>query len=252
MWKAIGTSYATGWRFAVAFPLLFLIPVATEFVQHLIELHIGMFDGVAQAEATDHHPMRIGFGYVKLAALLVVGLWVTRYLAGRDGRLATALDGRRVAAFVPVILVALAWTGLQDIIGLWTPAAVVGKAAATAIGLGLFAIGTLLQVLWAGWRCGVPLGDPRMTFWASHGLGGRILLWGLGLYLAVFVPPLVVHTALNVGMVFAGRGPLLWALFVVDSLLVGAIAGMLWASFYFIYLKALDRAGLRRLASASD
>lgn len=43
MWPEIKEAYRSGWSFALAFPLLFAVPVLIEFIQHVIEIRIGMY-----------------------------------------------------------------------------------------------------------------------------------------------------------------------------------------------------------------
>lgn len=245
MWPDIKSSYGVGFGFALAFPLIFLIPPATEFIQHVIEWRIGMFDSLQQAEALANHPARIGFGHVKLAALLIVGLWIVRYIhSGGDRRKTGAISGWAVAGFVPILLVAFGITLAQNATAPLTGADTLGKAGSFAAGLGLFVLGTIVQVLLAGWHAGVPLNDRRMNPFSSICRGLPILFPALGIYYAVFLPLLVVHTALNLAMAFSGPGTTLWILFVVDSLLVGFITTALWGSFHAIYRRGLARAGL--------
>lgn len=243
MWTDIKSSYGLGWGFALAFPLIFLIPPAVEFIQHVIEWRLGLFDSLQQFEALANNPFRLGFGYVKLAALLVVGLWISRYLhAGGDRRVAGAVTGGLMAAFVPVILVALAWDAVQIPLRPLLKVEALGPAGAMAVDLGLLFVGSIFQVLMAGWRIGVPLRDRRMGFFGSIWKGLRVLPAGLVIYFAVFLPLLALHTAMNVAMAFVGLGPALWVLFVVDALLVGFIATAVWGVYDVIYRRGLAAA----------
>lgn len=245
----IKSSYGVGFRFAVAFPLTFLIPPVAEFIQHVIEWRIGMFDSLQQADALANHPARLGFGYIKSAALLIVGLWASRYVHSGGERRATRAVGVGVmAAFVPVIVLSLALDYGQRALGPWTSAEALGQAGSIAAGLGLFLLGSVLIILLAGWRVGVPLRDRRMNLFTSIWRGLTVLPKSLALYFAAFLPLLVLHTALNVAMAFAGPGTTLWILFAVDSLLVGFIATVLWSVFHAIYRRGLARAKLAPVA----
>lgn len=46
-WKALKATYAGGLAFIVACPILALVAVAFELMQHAIEVHDGMYDSVA-------------------------------------------------------------------------------------------------------------------------------------------------------------------------------------------------------------
>ncbi|WP_292059382.1 hypothetical protein [Brevundimonas sp. UBA5936] len=249
MWSDIKTSYGYGWGFAIAFPLVFLIAPLVEFAQHVIEWRIGLFDNLEQTEALAGHPARMTFGYVKLAALMIGGLWMSRYLHTGGDRLKTAsIGGASVAAFVPVILVFLVLDFGLDQLNPWLDESSLGKAGSIVAGVATFLLASVLQVLLAGWRVAVPLGDRVTGPLTSIRRGFSILLPGLAIYFAVFLPLLVAHTALNVGMAFAGPGALLWGLFAVDSLLVGLIVNALWGSFHAIYQRGRSKAGLAPVA----
>lgn len=245
MGSDIKSSYAVGFRFAAAFPLIFLIPPLVEFIQHIIEWRIGMFDSLEQAEALAAHPARIGFGYVKLVALMLVGLWIVRFIhSGGDRKATTSLTTGGVIAFIPVILVFMGLDYGQTLLGPYLDAESLGLPLSIAAGVGLFLAASVLQVLLAGWRVGVPLRDRRTGIITSIWRGLTVLLPGLWLYLVVFLPLLIAHQALNVGMALAGPGPLMWGLFGIDSLLVGFIATALWGVFHAIYRRGRARTAL--------
>lgn len=244
MWSDIRFSYGVAWRFAPAFPLIFLLPPGVEFLQHVIEWRLGVFDSLVQAEALANDPVRLGFGYVKLASLLIVGLWISRFLHSGDRRVAGAVTPGLLAAFLPVLVLSLAWEAAQMALGPVLSAAALGQAGAIAAGVGVFLAGSIFQVLMAGWRVGVPLRDRRAGLPASIRNGLRILPVGLPLYLVIFLPLLVLHTAMNVAMALVGPGAILWGLFVVDALLVGFIATALWGAYAVLYRRGLKRAGL--------
>ena len=249
MWSDIKRSYAVGWGFALAFPLVFLIAPVVEFLQHVIEWRIGMFDSLEQADALAHHPARINFGYVKLVSLMVGGLWISRYIhSGGDRRKTAAVSLASIAAFVPVILVFLALDFGMDRLNPWLDAESLGQVGSIAAGFGTFLLASILQVLLAGWRVAVPLGDWRTGPFTSIWRGLTVLLPGLTRYFLVFLPLLVAHTALNVAMAFSGPGAMLWTLFVIDSLLVGFIVTALWGSFHAIYRRGRNRSGLEPVA----
>jgi len=50
-WQAIKQSYRGSFAFLLACPLLALVPVAFELVQHMVEVHIGLYDSVEAAKA---------------------------------------------------------------------------------------------------------------------------------------------------------------------------------------------------------
>lgn len=245
MWSDIKSSYAVGWGFALAFPLIFLIAPVVEFGQHIVEWRIGMFDGLVQADALADHPARMAAGMVKLVALTIGGLWIARYVhSGGDRRKTAAVSTASMLAFIPVVLVFMALEYGAGRLTPWIDVDSLGPTGSIAANVGVFLVSSVLQVLLAGWRIGVPLRDRQTGVFTSIWRGLLVLGPGLTLYLAVFLPLLVIHTALNVGMVFAGPGPLLWVLFVIDSLIVGFIVTALWSVFHAIYRRGRARVGL--------
>ena len=75
-WSAFKQTYGGGTAFLIACPLLALVPIAFEFLQHVVEVRIGMYDSLAGAKTVEHHPARMGFGMVKVAALTAAGVAV--------------------------------------------------------------------------------------------------------------------------------------------------------------------------------
>lgn len=68
-------------------PLVLALVVVPEFIQHVAEIQLGMFDGGAATRAAADHPIRWAFGYVKVAGVLLVFLaagrfWWTRRSGG--------------------------------------------------------------------------------------------------------------------------------------------------------------------------
>ncbi|MEG3082761.1 hypothetical protein U1707_03840 [Sphingomonas sp. PB2P12] len=95
--------------FLVACPLLALIPVVFELMQHAAEVHIGMYGSIAAAKAVEHHPLRMGFGMLKVAALTLPFYWVTRYLPHRDARFARMRDSVATRRFAMFLRSTLPW-----------------------------------------------------------------------------------------------------------------------------------------------
>lgn len=70
-WQAFKATYSDSMAFFIACPLLALIPVAFELLQHIIEVHMGFYDSIATAKATEHSPLRMAFGLLKVMSLTV-------------------------------------------------------------------------------------------------------------------------------------------------------------------------------------
>ena len=52
-------------------PLVAALVVVPEFAQHVAEIYLGMFDGREAAITASQDPLRMGFGYVKIAGLVL-------------------------------------------------------------------------------------------------------------------------------------------------------------------------------------
>jgi hypothetical protein len=71
MLKEMKQAYGRSWAFAWALPAIAAIPMAAEAIQHLVEWRIGMFESLEMAKVAENDPLRMGFGYLKVAALFI-------------------------------------------------------------------------------------------------------------------------------------------------------------------------------------
>ena len=62
-----------------AAPLIFLLPVLAEGLQHFVEFQIGMFASADSMAAAGASQQRLIFGVIKIISLLYVMLWVSRF-----------------------------------------------------------------------------------------------------------------------------------------------------------------------------
>lgn len=246
MLKELGELYRGVGAYARACPWLFMLPVGVEFIQHVGEVSIGMYDGYAQAEAVGAHPLRTGLGFAKTVALIVSTYWVIRFLQAGP---AQAANGNAFRTFAPVFAWSVAWSAA----GLWggnvLAAAGVPAEALMPIGLGTFLGLFLFELGLAAWKSAAAIGDGRIGFARSLTLSRGSWLWALGFTLAAVLPPMVLHHALNLGAI--GRTPaMVWTLLVLDSLLVGYLAALLAGTNLFIARRVAARAGLTLEAQA--
>ena len=107
-WKGLRTSYGGSLAFLAACPLLALVPVVFELLQHVAEVHIGMYDSIAAAKALEHHPLRMALGMVKVLALLVPTYWITRFVHTRSPRFAAQRDPLAMRLFAGVVAIHIA------------------------------------------------------------------------------------------------------------------------------------------------
>lgn len=241
MIRDLKDAYAGSWRFMLACPLLFALPVAVEGIQHGIEYMLGMYQGIEAAQAVETHPARLLWGYLKASVLALSAYWVVRYLAmGRDE--AGRLDPKAVRLFAPV----LAWHLLWGALLLWgggllTLAGIEGRTALW-IGVSVFFGNFVLETALAAWRTGAPLGNERLTFTRSLKLVGPRLVQSVGFMLAAILPVMIIHYALGLGAIFA-PAPLVIPMLVLDSVLVGYLGALIVAGSFMVARRAVEQAG---------
>ena len=227
-----GRAFAHAHREAIAFmlacPVIALIPILAELLQHWVEMGLGMYDGVDGAQAAEMAPERMQFGMVKVIALSVMTYPVVRYLAGgRDAGAARTLESRAVALFAVVLALQLGLAAL-DLFVLRAP---------PTVSLGLFAAMLLATPLLLRWIVAAPLGifvSPARSIreMAPH------FLWAFALIFAAMLPLMALHYALGVGAIFSPAA-LKWPLLMLDSVVVGLLSIVMVAANWF----AASRAG---------
>lgn len=233
-WTALKSTYRESGLFLLACPLLALIPVVVELVQHGVEMHLGMYDSLAMAKEVESHPLRLGFGLAKVVALILPIYWITRFIAfGRDPGAAARLDRpavRLFAAFAAFqILLAVLQLFLLPSSGWWL--------------LGNFIGGQILGALIAAWGAAAPLGNAAIGPLASARLMMRHLPFTIALFLAAMMPLMIPHYLFAAGAIFGPEWSK-WPILIADSLLVGWLSAVLVASGYIAAKRAADAQGV--------
>ncbi len=236
-WTALKATYGGSIAFLIACPLLAVIPVAFELLQHAVEVHIGMYDSIAAAKAVEHHPLRMAFGMLKVAALTVPIYWVTRFLPHRDARFAATLEPRAVRLFAGVLAFDLAMTALQLFLAPRTGGAI----------LAMFVVGQIVGCMIMAWGVAAAFGNRAIGPRASITIMARHLPWTFAFSLVVLLPLMIPHYALT-AVVLAGPKPLLWPVLIVDSLLVGWLTAVMAAGSYYAATRAAGMAGIDLMA----
>ena len=248
MWQEIKTAYRQSARVAPARPLLFALPMIAEFTQHVIEYRIGMFESVERLREVAGHPERMGFGQVKALSLVVIAYWVIRQLANMDGaRLRVLGDRRSLILFAGVVL----WTALTAIVqqfgGTLLAPLALNPVTLTIVGLAFFLLVTVLDVYLAAWKVGAALGNPGLNIPASFRIMTGNFWWSLGYFVAMLLPLMIVHYALN-GLAVGRPEALLWPILAIDSLAVGYLGLVLSATVYVTARRAAQRKGVALIA----
>lgn len=224
--SSLGYVHRETWLFMFACPLLALVPVVAEFIQHIVEMRIGMYDGSDGALAANGNLVRLYFGFAKVLAISLPGYWVIRYLAGgRDAQAARTVEPRAAKLFGIVYgLGALfAFLGLF----VFDNGYVAG---------GFFVFGLIFQPLIARFVAGAPLG-----IWISPQASIRAMLphivFAVGFAIAAMTPLMIVHYGLGIGAVFAPGEAAKWVLLVLNSFVTGWLAAVIAAAAYVIALR---------------
>lgn len=203
-----------------ALPWLFAAIVLWEFAQHVVEVRIGMFENAERARELSGDPLRMAFGWVKMASIYVGAFFVIRHFAGsRDGREVASI-GRATKRFVPYFVYSLLMFSLIFYAREFTPEKHVDTVR-TIAGLGQL----LLEPFLAAWvvacatdgRIANPIASIRRT--------GLLYLLALPLFFLARIPISLAHQQLNTLAMERG-GVELWSILALDSLVVGIIVAI--------------------------
>lgn len=231
--RALARLYPMGISLMWKAPLVMALVVVPEFLQHVAEIRLGMFDSKAQAIAVANDPTRWAFGYAKIAGLVLTFFAAARFWAAREKgvawyRLSDIAWGRFALGFLLFGL-------LPAVPGLF--AAQVGKGVADGIGLALtIALIPALFLLLAGL-----FGDRTTSVAAMWRRSWPWAVLTVLLLVLAFMPAQWLH-GMNHKWAFGAQPALVWALMIFDSLLVGLLAGLTGTALYLGYAAFRDTA----------
>ena len=229
---ALARLYPMGFSLLWKAPLVLALVVIPEFVQHVVEIQLGMFGDKAQRMAAGASPTRMAFGYAKVAGLVLTFLAAARFWSARERsvpwyRLSDIAWGRFALGFLlfgllpvlPVLFVAQIGKSNADIIGIVIT--IVLLPAMFLLLAGLFGDRTTsVRAMWL-----------RSWPWA--------VLTALLLVLA-FMPAQWLHGK-NHEWAFGAQPAIVWALMIFDSILVGLLGGLTGTAFYLGYAAFRDQ-----------
>lgn len=208
------------WFLAPLIPMLVVLP---EFLQHIAEINLGMFDSRETAIELGDNSTRMAFGYVKLAGLLLAILGTIRFWgAWRTDQRWWDLSSV-VWRIVCLSIALIALTSLpQAVLG-----DSVGEDAAQLVGMGL-ALATLPLIVLlvrglSGDRSSTLLEMFRNGWFASI----RILAFAT----LVWLPLQFVHGK-NHDWAYGASELVVWSLMIFDSIVVGLLATMAGTAFH--------------------
>lgn len=221
MWTDTKTIYRESWRVALAFPLLFLIPVLVELAQHVVELRAGMYASEAGAKAAEGDALRLWFGFAKTLAIGLPGYWFVRYLLMRDPRRAVRIEWPAIGLFALVF----AFSGIQSWWALFGPDILAPLGfEGTAVEIGKVIVLQAIVIYLTVWTVGWALGNAGLGPIRSVAIMHGSFWYALVLMVAGFLPLMVLHYGLAIVAVVWAPNTLDWALMIADSIVVGFLA----------------------------
>lgn len=224
--RALAKLYPMGISLLWKAPLLLALVMVPEFIQHIVEIRIGMFDSLAAFRELQFDETRMAVGFVKIAGLVFATIASARFWATREQGIAwyslTGIDWRRF--------------GLGFLLFMLLPAAPalfgsqLGKSNAQTIGIiiSILLMPTLFLML-AGL-----LGD-RTT--SHRAMWRRSWPWAVlmaVLLVVAFMPAQWLH-GMNHDWALGANAAVVWALMIFDSLLVGLLAGLTGTALFLGY-----------------
>jgi hypothetical protein len=232
-WQGLKATYRSSIAFLIACPLLALVPVAFELLQHAIEVHIGMYDSIAAAKATEHHPLRMSFGMLKVISLTVPMYWVTRFLPERSARFAATADPLAIRLFTAYFATGIAFAAIQ----------LFALPQSGIVLLSAFIIGQIVGGLLIAWGVAAALGNVEIGPRTSIRIMARQVPWTFAFTLIAILPLMILHYAFGT-FALLGPKPLVWPVLIIDSLLVGWLTAVMIAAGYYAATRAATRAGV--------
>ncbi|QQN73058.1 hypothetical protein [Croceicoccus sp. YJ47] len=213
--------------FVAACPLLALIPVAAEMVQHAAEMQGGLYDSMARFRTMEDDALPVGLAFLKVFALNLSTYWVIRFVSGgRDARAARTLEPRAICLFAAVLSLQM----LLAALGLFV------FTADTPVGTGFFVFSLIFAPLASRFVAGAPLG-----IWIAPVASIRTMLphfvFAVGFSMLAILPLLGVHYALGIGAALIAGSFGKWALLIADALIVGWLTPVLAAVVYVVAIR---------------
>lgn len=217
VWQQLVELYRRGFLLFALAPLIVALVVLPEFLQHVVEIRLGMFESIARARELANDPTRWAFGYVKLTGFLLAILGAARFWNAREqgGRW---WDLRNVAWIRLALGVAL-FVGASAL-----PEPLHGRVPEWAFqllywSLSLATLPLLLVIL------GALFGENGGSLVAGYLRGWRWLPLLLLLLVAAYGPAMAVHYGLH-RLAVGQPAALIWPLMTLDSLVVGLNAAL--------------------------
>jgi hypothetical protein len=223
--------YGRGLMLPLAAPAIAAIVVLPEAAQHVAEIQLGMFASKEAFMAQADGWPRMGFGYVKIAALFLCILLSARFVYCGSVRGALLMPRRDLGRTLFALAIGLAASMPAE----WAaqtgqPPYVYWPVVTASWGVAVLLVVYLLGAL---------LGDREMTLRAAFTRGWKVIPPLAILMLAAFWPASTLHSLAH--KLALGADPLLvWAIMAADSLLVGILAALIGSALAVSYRLGAD------------
>ncbi|KTE26112.1 MULTISPECIES: hypothetical protein [unclassified Sphingopyxis] len=207
-------------------PAVVALVVIPEFAQHVAEIHLGMFASADSFRARSADPLRMGFGYVKIAGLSLAFLasarfWWCRAHGERWYDIRRIAWGRLLLGFILFMAIGSLAELAQPLTGNKAPIALVILASLLSF--------PFLFVMIAG------LFGDRATPLKALAVRSWPWILLLALLLPILFGPLFLLHGLNHKWALGAPGAAVWALMAFDSIVVGLMASSVGAALFTAY-----------------
>ena len=218
-----GGAFADTGRFARALPLVVVLMIGIEILQHIVEARLGMFAGDPALRTTAAAaPVRMLFGWPKMAMVYLLAFFAMRWLVTEDRRATLRPTTRAIGRYA---LVALFQTVIAAVIIYARPIADLfgaGEAGVLPLRMTFGLFQQLAEPALALWYVNAAMGTRAYGPVASARATGWLYLWALPLLFLSRLPFNAVHQLLNRWP--AGKpAALLWPMLIADAAIVGVL-----------------------------
>ncbi|MBO6567016.1 MAG: hypothetical protein JJ956_19890 [Pseudomonadales bacterium] len=239
--------YLSSFLFAVACPLLFFIPVLGEFLQHVVEIEIGMYESRGAFKTLENHDARQLFGVFKIIAISLPSYWYVRYLGyGNSPEAARRFDKLAVALWLVVMMFSVSTSLISVFSSELTSLLNLKLTTSAHILLVSNIVLGFLGFYLLGWTIAWPLGNASIGWITSARLMNGFVLWAIVYLILGVAPYMLVHYAFTIWAMGSSE-EIVWFILSMDSMLVGLLGLNVIGTGYFAVLRAADTKGVNLL-----
>lgn len=229
-------TYRRGFAAVRLVPGLLLVAAIPEFIQHIVEIRMGMFASGATARALANSALRWDFGYFKLAGLALALILVARFWS-KD-------RSWRAALLVPPRVLGHAATAVAVTVGLGLLLAPQLLVLPMPLDMSRSVVSAILQTGLFAWVVGIVLEDRTLTLRNAFTERFPSAVVITLLFAAGMLPLQFVH-GLDHRFALGQPAAVVWALMTWDALLVGVMAMLGGSGIYLGYASGLTWRGWR-------